>query len=35
VGTRFFLGYVTLDAAQPAGIRTISGAVPVFVQPPG
>jgi hypothetical protein len=34
-GARFFLAFVTLDPAQPAGIRTISGAVPVFVQPTG
>jgi len=33
VGARFFVAFVTLDPAQPAGIATISGAVPVFVQP--
>lgn len=33
IGTRFFLGYVTLHPAFPAGILTISESVPVFVQP--
>ena len=32
-GFRIFVAYVILDAAAPGGIRTISGAVPLFVQP--
>jgi hypothetical protein len=33
-GTRIYLAYVTLDPSQPGGIRTISAALPVFIQPP-
>jgi len=33
VGTRIFVGYITIDAAQPGGIGRISDSVPVFVQP--
>jgi len=32
-GLRIFVGYVTLDPAQPGGLATISGSIPVFVQP--
>ena len=33
VGTRIFIGYITIDSAQPGGIGRISDSVPVFVQP--
>jgi len=33
IGQRFFLAFVTLNGSPPGGVRSISGAVPVFVQP--